>query len=117
ATWPLIVRRAPLRRKREADPRAAARAVLGPDAAAVRLDEAARDRQPEAGTAAAARSGCVAAPEAVEHPPHGLGREALARVLDREPHLRRAGLDADGDGAVARRVPQRVRDEVEENPL
>src|SRR5437868_8964880 len=50
----------------EGDPGSALGAVLGPDRAAVRFDEAACDGEPEPGAVAAASA--VGAPEAVEHP-------------------------------------------------
>src|SRR5581483_6386179 len=98
------------------DASAAARAVLGPDAAAVRLDEPARDRQTEPGAAAAPRG--IAAPEAVEHPFFGFGREAVARVLDADADgvLRLRPYEY-GDGPVGGRVPERVRQQVVEHAL
>lgn len=92
-------------------------ARLGPDLTALGLDQPARDRQPEAG-AGFARGACeVAAPEALEHSPLRLRREAVARVLDRHLQSARVGLDENGDRAVGRRVAERVRDQVEEYAL
>jgi hypothetical protein len=71
-------------RKRETEPRAAFRARLGPDLAALGLDQPARDRQPEPGSGFAGGPRGVAAPEALEHSPLCRGREAVAVVLDRD---------------------------------
>ena len=76
------------RRQREGDARAAARAVLGPDAAALRLDEAAGDREPEARRRFERCPRRVAAPEALEHPLRApRRREPVAGVLDRDHDL------------------------------
>ena len=87
-------------RKRERDTRSALGAVLGPDPAAVSLDQAARDRQPE--PEAGARAGAVGAPEALEHPAESLRLEALAGVLDPHEDVVGLTLDMDGDRAVGR---------------
>src|SRR5207247_1535724 len=63
--------------QREGHAGPAAVAVLGPDCAAVGLDEASRDRQAEAGAAARTGSRLVRAPQAREHP---LGRPWRARA-------------------------------------
>ena len=97
------------RGQRERDAGAAAGAVLGPDPAAVRLDEAARDREPEA--RAARRASGVAAPEALEHAAQRLG-ESPSPSPRRHAHRVVAVLDEHGDRAVGRRVPERVREQV-----
>src|SRR3990172_11970568 len=101
--------------KREADAGAAALAILRPDPAAVRLDEAPGDGESEAGTAGRPR--LVSAPEPLEHPLAGLGAETDAGVLDRDSYLALVRLDPNRDRAVARRVAEGVRPEVHEHPL
>src|SRR5439155_796211 len=82
---------------------------------ALRLDEAARDREPEARAPRAPRR--LAAPEALEHAGGRLGRQALARVLDGDHDALVPRAHEHRDRAVARRVPERVREQVEEHPL
>jgi len=60
--------------QREGDACATFRTVLGPDAAALRLDEALGDRESKARAVGAAR--WVGAPEVLEHPLDGLFGEA-----------------------------------------
>src|SRR3954466_10262403 len=70
--------------QREPERRAALRARLGPDPSAVRLDDAAADRQSDAAALVA-----VLAVQTVERPedPVGLGRgDPDPRVLDRHAH-------------------------------
>ena len=103
------------RGQREGDAGAAARPVLGPDAAALSLDERARDRQSQA---AASPGACaIATPEAFEHPLARLFAESLAGVLDRHLHLVVVGGHADGHGAVGGRVAERIRQQVLQDPL
>src|SRR6185437_4210357 len=67
------------RGKRERDARTAAGTGLAPDATALSFDEAACDREAQPG-AFAGGAGVVGAPEAVEHPPLGFGREPFPVV-------------------------------------
>src|SRR5204863_4934382 len=76
-------------RKGESHPGTAAPAVLGPDRAAVGLDEPLRDRKSEARAAARAGSRVVVAPEALEHPLRRARRQAVAVVLDRDHDVMR----------------------------
>src|SRR5215208_5790228 len=101
----------------ERDSRAAFGPVLRPDAPALRLDEAPRDRQAEAGAAVALRARRVAAPESLEDAARRVVRQTLAGVLDGEAHLAVQRLDDDGDSAVGRCVPERVRQQIEEHAL
>jgi hypothetical protein len=105
------------KRKGKGYPRPAALAVLGPDPAAVRLHEAARDCQPEPGAAARVRARLVLAPEPVEHPLRRVRGEPIAAVFDRDDHMVGIRLDDDRDLAVGRRVAHRVREQVHENAL
>src|SRR4051794_29059406 len=92
-------------RQREAEPRAAALAALEPDAAALRLDERAGDREAEAGALARSRRPrAVAAPEAVEDAALGAGRHAVAGVFDRDLDLLEMVGRGDRDRAVGGRV-------------
>ena len=102
--------------QRERHARAAWLARLRPHASALRLDEAAGDREPEPRPAADGARG-VAAPEAVEHAPCRLGGDALAGVLDGHAHGVVGRGDDDGDRSVGRRVAERVRQQVEQDPL
>src|SRR6266536_3019750 len=90
----------------ERDPRAAARAVFGPDPAALGLDKSASDREPEARTAG--RAGRVGPPEAVEHSPERFGGDSFAGVLDADAHLIDGRFDQDGDRAVGGRMAKGV---------
>src|SRR5262249_43769895 len=90
-------------------------AILGPDSAAVRLDEAARDRKAE--TAAAGRAGPIGPPEALEHAAERLGREPRSRVLDADQDVVESPLEVDRDRAVRGSVAKRVRQEVGEPAL
>ena len=76
------------------------------------FDEAAGDREAEAGAALGSRR--VAAPEAIEHAALGFFAEPVAGVLDAHSHRVDIGLDADSDCAVRWGVPQRVRQEVQQ---
>src|SRR5258708_33036666 len=69
-------------REGERHARASSQSILGPDAAALRLDEPAGDRQPEPGAAACSCSRRVGAPEAVEHALLPSGLHAAAGALD-----------------------------------
>ena len=72
-------------RKREGHARAAARAPLGPDPSAVRLDESPCDGEAETRAGCGARQ--VAAPEALEHPLDCLVVDAFAGVVHADVHL------------------------------
>src|SRR6266480_4780148 len=91
----------------ERDPRATARAVFGPDPAALGLDKSASDREPEA--RASGRAGRVGPPEAVEHSPERFGCDSFAGVLDADAHLLACRFDQDGDRAVGGRVRSEER--------
>src|SRR5215218_1613310 len=78
------------RREGEADAGAAGGAILGPDRAALCLDEPARDRETEAGAAAWPRR--LASPEALEHPLRRCTDESFAGVLDGDHDLFRVRL-------------------------
>src|SRR5262245_45306911 len=67
-------------RQRNADCRSMARLTLGPNRAAVRHDDLARDRQAQPGTAAAARPRAIGAVEAIEDVRQVFGGDALAGV-------------------------------------
>src|SRR5262245_34602368 len=101
--------------EREGDLGAAFGAVLGPDAAAVGLDDAAGDREAEAGSGAGA--GAVGAPEALEHPLGGVVRDALAGVGDLDHDLVAEAAGSHGDRAVGGRVAEGVGEKVVENAL
>src|SRR5262249_61228642 len=90
------------RRECERDAGTALRTVLGPDVAAVCLDETACDRQPETGSAAASRP--IGPPEALEHPRRSLLRHAVATVLYTDEQIRGTPLDSDCDRAVCPRA-------------
>src|SRR5439155_14996960 len=100
---------------REAHDRAAARPALGPDAPALSLDQAACDGEAQPGSSP--RAGSIRSPEALERALERLRRDALARVLDADADLLLERLDEHGDGAVGRCVPERVREQVEQNAL
>ena len=87
--------------QRERDAGPALGPGLGPDPAAVGLDEAACDREPEAGSRLATRPRPVLAPEAVEHPRRGFRRQPVAGVLDADLDLVRA--EAGGGPRPSRR--------------
>ena len=87
---------------------------LGPDPAAVRLDDSPRDRG-EPGSGRRARLLTLAEP--LEHALLRLPVEALPGVLDDDDHVGRVALDADRHRSVRRRMAERVRDEVVEDPL
>src|SRR5690242_19840495 len=103
---------APKRGQREEERRAAALHALEPDPAAVRLDEALHDRQPEAGTAAPHRP---ALPEPIEDVGVVLGRDAASGIGDPEQDLRISWSRAHGDQAAARREPGCIADQVLED--
>src|SRR5262245_39194804 len=87
--------------------------VADGDVTAVRLDQPARDRQPEPGTVprAASRVGPV---RDVEHA-REIGRaDAAAGVEDAYECARRVDAGFERDGAVARRVADRVLEHVAE---
>src|SRR5205085_2206560 len=76
-------------RQSEPDAGAALLGALDPDAAAVRLDDPLRDRQPQPGAAGGPRPRFLAAVEALEDPRQIGGGDPLARVgdLDQNPVL------------------------------
>jgi hypothetical protein len=104
-------------RQRKGDAGPAFAAVLGPDSAAVRMDEALRDREAQTGAAAGTSPGLVVAPEALEHPLWGLGRETVAVVLHRDDDMVGVGLDHHGHGSVRRRVANRVAATTNPGPI
>jgi hypothetical protein len=83
----------------------------------VRAHEALGNRQPEAGPAGRARACAVASPEPLEHSLRGARRQSDARVLDGDEHVIVVRLDDDRNGTIARRVAQRVREQVEQHAL
>ena len=87
---------------REGDPRAATRPSLGPDPAAVQLDDAARDREPESRSGGGPR--LLSPPEALEHAPLGLAVEPLAGVFDDDGHVRRVAFDANREVVLSQGV-------------
>ena len=81
----------------------------------MRLDDAARDAQPQAGMQAERLAPRALAVKAVEYRLRGAGRQAGAVVLDRRRDLAAARLEADADGPAGRAERDRVVDQVEEN--
>ena len=81
----------------------------------MRLDDAARDAQPQAGVQAERLAPRALAVEAVEYRRLGAGRQAGAVVLDRRRDLAAARLEADADGPAGRAERDRVVDQVEED--
>src|SRR5437899_4274793 len=95
-------------REREGEASASFGPVLGPDATALCLHEALCDGEPQARAAVGARARRVAAPEALEDALLRLAAQPHAGVLDRYLELGGAPPRPHDDGAVRRRVPQRV---------
>src|SRR5262249_38314728 len=89
---------------------AAARPVLGDDAAAVGLGDAAADREAEPGARAISATG--AAVELVENALLLAGRDARATIGDLEAQLVVRDARRDLDRTAGRRVTQRVLDEI-----
>src|SRR5690554_2153130 len=81
-------------------------------AAAVGLDDGARDRQPQPGALAVALTLTVDAVETLEQAGGALGRDVVAGIDDRQSHLVGIELDDDADLAVAPRVAQGVGQQV-----
>src|SRR3954471_23350832 len=96
--------------QREPERRAAIARARGRDLAAMRANEAAGDREPET---AAARVG--GSREAVEDALEVFGRYARTRVRDSERDRRAVASRRDGERSAARRVPDRVRQQVRED--
>src|SRR5207248_2927855 len=59
----------------------------------------------------------LGAPEALARPLRGLAREPGSAVLDRDRHAVALRAQDDRDRPVRRRVPERVREQVDEDPL
>ena len=111
-------------RQHRREPEAAADAGRAVDArlSAHQLRQLARDGEPEAGAAVAARGRAVGLLEGGEQRAHAVGGDADARVVHLEAHVERRRLPVDpggsqGDGAtlgeldgVAEQVEQRLRD-------
>src|SRR5439155_11472377 len=93
-------------RQRKSQQCPAARCLLDPDRAAVRLDDPLRDVEPETGAAATAR----AAPELREDASLRLRWNAFALVGDGDDCAVVVRPDRHSDGAGA--VPERVLDEI-----
>src|SRR5262245_49020362 len=105
--------RAMARSYRELDGESAAAPdlALQEDPPAVRLHDVAHDREPEA-----CRARLFALREALEDPLAPARRDARAAVRHREPNGSLARRERDPDHAAARRVAQRVPDQVRERP-
>src|SRR5690606_26650090 len=86
---------------------AVGRAALGPDAAAVRVDDALRDREAETGTLA---GGTARLPVTVEDPLEVFGRDARALIGHGERALRVAALRAQRGRPAGRRAFHGVAD-------
>ena len=101
---------------RQSESKAAAFARFAPDVdrAAVRFDDAARDRQSQSGAAAVARARFFAAKERLEDVRQVLGRDAIAGIDDLDLDLlsARARLRGDRDLFARRRVANRVLHEI-----
>src|SRR5439155_8703696 len=87
---------------------------LGPDAAAVRLREAARDRQAEPSPAGTAGRGPM---ERLEDDVSVCRRDPRPTVDHMDAHLAVAAFDRDADGSGRRRVLERVLDQANEDAL
>src|SRR5215471_16995106 len=87
--------------------------VLRPHAPAVRLGEAAGDREAETGAAPAG----AAPPERLEQGLALLGRQAGAAVDDVDTELRRTALRPHDHSGAGRRVVERVVQQVREDTL
>jgi xanthine/CO dehydrogenase XdhC/CoxF family maturation factor len=113
---PLDTRESPCSdREAEGDACAALAPVLGPDAAAVRLDQTLGDREAESRVLArGARR--VVTPEALEHALQRLRRETVAVVLDDDAHLFVACFGADANRAAGRGEAKGVRQQVRDDP-
>ena len=83
----------------------------------MRAHESLCDREAEARAAGRARPRFVVAPEELEHALRGERREPLPRVLDCNDDVVGVRLDDDGDRAVVGRVPDRVREQVQQDTL
>src|SRR4029453_16092886 len=107
--------RALLHRERKAHGHAAARAVLGPDAAAVRAHDPARDREPEARSPH--RRSPLGAVELLEDQLLLAGPKPRPSVGDFDDDRPSGVLGGDLDRTVRRRVLDHVVDEVHEDLL
>src|SRR5262245_48746017 len=90
---------------------AASDLALDEDPAAVRLHDVAHDRESEA-----RRTGILALHIALEDPLALTRRDARPAVLHREPHGVAERCEREPDRSSARRVAQRVADQVRERP-
>src|SRR5262245_57927173 len=97
-------------RQREEEGDAAARKVLGPDASAVRADDALADRQAQTRAAPLARIGLV---ELLEHLVLAAGRQARAAVGDLDREVLVGGRGDDVQRAACRRVLDGVVEQVD----
>src|SRR6185436_890987 len=95
-------------RQREAEGRAASRRAIDPDCAAVQLDELPRQREPQPGALGLARRVLADLTELLEQLRLIVGRDADARVLDRDLDLVGVEHGADVDLAALRRELHRV---------
>src|SRR5919112_282994 len=102
-------------RDREAEPASPVQRALDGDVSAVRLDDAAHDREAEPG--AAPLGGAGALPEAVEHVRQVLGRDPRAGVLDGEADAGRVAVGGERDAAAAGRELEGVGHQVGERLL
>ena len=89
--------------------------ALGPDGAAVLLDDAAADGEAEAGAALLAGIGGLNLLESVEDGVELIGGDAAALVGDFEQDGVCGGFGMDADGGVGRRKLDRVREQVSED--
>ena len=89
--------------------------ALGPDGAAVLLDDAAADGEAEAGAALLARVGGLDLLEAIEDGVEFVGGDAAALVDDLEEDGVAGGLGVDADGGGWRRKLDRVGEEIGED--
>src|SRR5437660_6457065 len=106
----LCALRRPWEEEREA--RAVAKLAFDPDPAAMRLNKAARDREPEARAARLAGAGPLAAEEAVEYVRQiGCG-DALTGIDDIDLHAVRNGAGGDGDRAIRRSMAECILHEI-----
>src|SRR5581483_936732 len=107
-------RRPPLDRQREAEPGAAAGAVLGPDVAAMRLDESPADGQPEARTVPPLDA---ASAELLEDALGLVRRQPRPAVGYLHRDQGRLRLRGDLERGSRRRVAERVLQEIDQDLL